>query len=466
MGVQQYSAAEMERMMKLQDVLLKAMAKKITWWAAAEIIGVSDRTMRRWRQRLEEHGYSGLRDGRKGKPSFRRVPLERVEEVLRLYREKYPDFNIRHFQEKLREEHDIHLSYTWVQQALQGAGLVAKRRKRGPQRRRRPRRPIPGMLLHIDGSKHRWLNDERWYDLIVILDDATNEIYYAQLVEEESTRTVMQGLREVIEQQGLFCALYSDRGSHFFVTPKVGEKVDKHHLTQVGRALKELGITMIPAYSPQARGRSERNFGTWQGRLPQELRVAGITAVEAANAFLRERYIAEFNRRFKVSAEQPGTAFRPSSRSDLDWVFTIQTERVVAKDNTVAIADRRWQLEKTLFCSSLAGSTVTIHQHLDETVSIRFGPHVVGRFNREGTPLADGLPRRAYRMPAGRRNRLPAGGTPEAVVSPPSRSPKGKPGAGGCPPARAHKPRPLPHGGRAAPRFPPAKKVAVARSIE
>jgi transposase len=216
----------MERMMRVQDVLLKAMAKKITWWAAAEILGVTDRTMRRWRDRLQEHGYSGLADGRKGKPSGKRVPVATVEEVMRLFREQYYDLNIRHFHEKLREEHGIQLSYTWVQKALQGAGLVAKRRKRGPHRRRRLRRPLPGMLLHIDGSKHRWFSDDRWYDLIVILDDATSEIYYAELVEEESTRTVMAGLREVVENKGLFCALYSDRGRHFFLTVKEGEKVD------------------------------------------------------------------------------------------------------------------------------------------------------------------------------------------------------------------------------------------------
>ena len=199
-----------------------------------------------------------------------------------------------------------------MKQALQGAGLVAKGRKRGVHRKRRERRPLPGMLLHIDGSRHRWFQDERWYDLIVILDDATSEIYYAQLVEEESTATVMAGLREVIERKGLFCALYSDRGSHFWLTPKVGGKVDPHRLTQVGRALRELGVQMIPAYSPQARGRSERSFGTWQGRLPQELRLHGITTVEAANRFLREDYIAEFNRRFQVAPAQRGSAFVPA----------------------------------------------------------------------------------------------------------------------------------------------------------
>ena len=373
--------------MNVQDVLLRAMAKKITWWSAAEIIGVTDRTMRRWRERLEEHGYVGLGDRRKGKPSPKRIPVATMEEMLRLYREKYFDLNMRHFHEKLRDEHTIEVSYTSVQNALQGAGLVAKRHKRGPHRRRRVRRVMPGMMLHIDGSKHQWLNDDRWYDLIVILDDATSEIYYAQLVEEESTRTVMAGLWEVIDTKGVFCSLYSDRGSHFFLTRKEGEKVDKDRLTQVGRAMKELGVKMIAAYSPQARGRSERSFGTWQGRLPQELRLAGISSVEGANRFLREQYIAEFNRKFSVPALEKGTAFRRTGRSDLNWIFSVQTERVVNKDNTVAIRERLWQIDKTRFRHSLAGTTVTIHEHLDETVSIRFGPHVVGRFDAKGEKL-------------------------------------------------------------------------------
>ena len=375
---------EMERMMKLQDVILKAMAKKLTWIEAAEIAGMSVRNMQRMRQRYIDFGYNGLADHRRGKTSYHRIPMVTAERVLALYRESYFDLNVRHFHEKLREEHRIEISYSWVKQALQGAGLVKKSKRRGPHRRRRERRPLPGMLLHIDGSRHRWFQDDRWFDLLVILDDATGEIYYAQLVEEESTRTVMQGLREVIESRGLFCALYSDRGSHFFVTPRAGEPVDKHRLTQVGRAMKELGVQMIAAYSPQARGRSERSFGTWQGRLPQELRLAGITTLEKANRFLREHYIAAFNARFTVKAKERGTAFRKCSRSDLNWIFTVQTERVVAKDNTVAIKERSWQIEKTTFRHSLAGCTVTIHEHLDDTVSIRYGPHVIGRFEENG----------------------------------------------------------------------------------
>jgi transposase len=382
--IQMVPARETERMMKLQDVILKAMAKKITWIDAAEIAGMSVRNMQRKRQEYEKHGYTGLFDHRRGKRSIHRIPMETAEKVLALYRDKYPDFNVRHFHEKLRDAEGIQLSYSWVKQALQGAGLVARRRKRGPHRRRRPRRPLPGMMLHIDGSKHRWLQDDRYYDLIVILDDATSEIYYAQLVEEESTRTVMQGVREVIELKGLFCSLYSDRGSHFFHTPKAGEPVDKQRPTQFGRALKELGIQMIAAYSPQARGRSERSFGTWQGRLPQELRLAEIGSIDEANRFLREHYIAEFNRKFTVKAAEKGTAFRRSGRSDLDWIFSVQTERVVSKDNTVAIKDRWWQIDKCRWRYSLAGQTVTIHEHLDESVSVRFGPHVVGLFTKDG----------------------------------------------------------------------------------
>jgi hypothetical protein len=277
-----------------------------------------------------------LFDRRREKPSPKRVPLATVEQVLGLYRDRYFDLNVQPFHEKLGAQHSIHLSYTWVKQALQGAGLVARGRKHGVHRKRRGRRALPGMLLHIDGSRHRWFQDERRYDLIVILDDATSQIYYAQLVEEESTATVMAGLREVIERQGLFCALYSDRASHFWLTPKVGGKVDPHRLTPVGRALRELGMQMIPAYSPQARGRSERSFGTWQGRLPQELRLHGIGTLEAANGFLREHYIAEFNRRFQVAPAQPGNAFLPCPRKHLDLIFSLQFERTVNPDNTVS----------------------------------------------------------------------------------------------------------------------------------
>ena len=386
-----YTQAAMERAMKVQEVILRALAKKITWWQAAEIIGISDRQMRRWRERYEEFGIRGLFDRRRGKPSPKRVAVATLERVLELYRERYFDLNVRHFHEKLQAEHEVEISYSWVKGLLQGAGMVARGRQRGVHRQQRPRRPLPGMLVHIDGSEHRWFQDERWYDLLVILDDANSEIYYAQLVEEESTVTVLAGLKEVVERKGVFCALYSDRGSHFWLTPKAGEAVDRHRVTQVGRALRELGVRMIPAYSPQARGRSERSFGTWQGRLPQELRLAGITTVEAANVFLREHYIAEFNRRFQVAAAQPGSAFVPygGTSHDLERIFSLHFERTVNRDNTVSFQNLTLQIEPVRWRGTLAGCAVTVHQHLDGRLSLSYGPHALGRYDQQGVPTGN-----------------------------------------------------------------------------
>jgi transposase len=401
------SAAEMERMMKVQEVILRAMAGRLKWWDAAEILGISDRSLRRWRKRYEEHGYDGLYDRRKGRPSPKKIAVKKLEEVLELYREKYFDFNVRHFHEKLVEEHGIDLSYSWVKLALQGAGLVRKQRRRGTHRRRRERRPMPGMLLHIDASKHAWLGGERYYDLITIMDDATSEVYYAQLVDEEGTRTLMPAVREVIEKQGIFCALYSDRASHFFVTPKAGGKVDENQVTQLGRALRELGIKMIPAYSPQARGRMERSYRTWQGRLPQELRTRKIATVEEANRFLRERYIAELNQRFQVKPQERGSAFMPTRRKDLEWVFSIQHERTVNQDNTIALDNRILQIEKTRWRNTLAGCRVTVYEHLAGAVVVRYGPHEVARFE-PGTLPAKQAKTRSSPRPLGHRRAVAA----------------------------------------------------------
>jgi transposase len=373
--------------MKVQEIILRAIAKKITWIQAAQIIGISARQMRRWLRRYEEFGYDGLFDRRTGKPSPKRVPLETVAQVLGLYQERYFDFNVKHFHEKLVCDHQINLSYSWVKKALQEAGLVKKQRKRRIHRKRRPRRPMTGMLVHIDASKHRWFQDCRFYDLIVILDDATSEVYYAQLVEEESTTTIMAALREVVEKKGIFCALYSDRASHFFYTPKGSAKVDRDQLTQVGRAMKSLGIEMIAAYSPEARGRSERNFGTLQGRLPQELRLRGINSVEAANEFLRQSYIEEFNQKFTVKAERSGSGFVKARSLDLELIFSIQHERVVAKDNTVSVDKRVLEIGKGKWRSSLAGCRVTVYERADGSLSIGYGRHEVGRYDQQGNVM-------------------------------------------------------------------------------
>ncbi len=402
-----YPASARERAMKIEQVILRALSKQITFWQAAHIARISPRHLRRLYERYRRFGFDGLYDRRKGRPSAKRVPWAVVEQVLCLYREKYFDFSVRHFHEKLREEHGIHYSYTCIKVLLQAAGLVVQARKRGPHRRKRERRPMSGMLLHIDASKHRWLGGEQRQDLLVILDDATSEIYYAQLVEEESTLTALAALREVVEQRGIFCALYTDRGSHFWLTPKEGEIVDRQRMTQVGRAMRDLDIEMIPAYSPQARGRSERNFGTWQGRLPQELRVRGITTVEEANRFLRETYIAELNRKFSVPAAQPDSAFVPASGKDLERIFSVQQERVVNQDNTVRIANRTLQIERTKWRGTLANCRVLVCEHLDGTRSVFYGPHLVGRYASDGSRY-----RSAESTFPGRGNPAPPAGFP------------------------------------------------------
>lgn len=385
--MEQIPAAELERVMRVQDVILRAMAKKITWWQAAEILGVSERTMRRWKARQEKHGLRMLVDQRKGKRNWRKVDAAEVKKVLELYRECYHDLNMTHFHEKLVQDHGIGYSYTWVRNVLEGAGLV-RRKQSGPRhRKRRPRKALPGMMLHIDGSHHRWFQDDRWFDLIVILDDATSRIYYAQLVEAESTRSVMAALRDVVERHGWFASIYSDRATHFFHTPKGGGPVDHRQRTQVGRAMNDLGIRMIPAYSPQARGRSERSFGTWQGRLPPELRLRKITTLEGANRFLRESYIDAFNARFARSAPAEGTAFVPLQRDDLDRIFAVQHERVVNNDNTIQWDYRVLQIERTPIRSTMAGLSVVLYEHLDGTISIGYGPHTIGRYRADGTSL-------------------------------------------------------------------------------
>ena len=380
-----YPARALERAMKIKEVITRAMSGQINWLQAAEIIGITDRSMRRWRKRMSTGGYESLLDRRSRRPSAKRIDVAIVEKMLKLYREKYFDLNVKHFVEKLHSQESISLSYTWVKTALQNAGLVQRYAKRGPHRRKRPRRPLTGMMLHVDGSRHKWIPGlDQYQDLIVIFDDATSEVYDVQLVEEESTVTVMAALKRVVESRGLFCSLYSDRGSHMAWTPKVGGRVEREHPTQIARALKQLGIELILAYSPQARGRCERIFGTWQGRLPQEFRLHGITEVEAANEFLRKDWIPMHDASFSVEAEQPGTAFLPYTGTELEKIFSLQHDRVVDNDNTVRYDNRCLQIPQQTFRFSMARCGVLVCEHLDRTMSLHYGPHRLGHYDRQG----------------------------------------------------------------------------------
>jgi transposase len=392
-----YPIPAVERAMKVQEVILKAISGQLQWWQAAEILGVSCRTMRRWKTRYQQRGYDGLLDRRRHRPSPKRMPLATVRRVLRLYQEQYQGFSVAHFCDQLREQHGLSVSYQWVKTALQTAGLVTARAKRGRHHQRRDRRPLPGMMLYVDGSTHAWIPRlaPAQFDLVAVIDDADTNCYYAQLVQQESTPTVMVGLKEVIEQQGLFCSLYTDRGSHFFHTPKAGGAVDKSRLTEIGRALAQLGIEHIPSYCPQGRGRMERFFGSWQGRLPQELGRAGITTLTEANRYLRQKFLPWHRRHWTEPAPETGTAFVPSGTVDLDAILCVQHERSVAADNTVTVGALRLQIAPQSSRWSYAKCRVKVCEHLDGRWSVRYGPHRLGWYRADGQPIQTKLKRAA-----------------------------------------------------------------------
>jgi transposase len=388
------------RMMKFETLLERWYRRELNQQEAAEALGMSERSFRRWHGRWLEAGEAGLHDRRLGQPSPRRMAAAAKDEVCRLYRERYGDHTVKHFHEQLVKRHDYRLGYTVTKLTLHAAGLVKPAERRGAHRKKRPRRPLPGMLLFQDGSSFAWLPDcERQLDLVVTMDDATSAIYSAILVDEEGTASSFQGLAETIAAHGLFCTLYTDRGSHYFFTPEAGGKVDKRRLTQVGRALAQLGIEHIASYSPEARGRVERVFRTLQDRLPKELRLAGTgDDIAAANHFIREVYLPEHNGRFAVAAEQPGSAFVAAHPAQWRDVLCSQEERVVANDNTVRYRSRVLQIPASPLRRHFVRAAVRVHEYPDGVLAIFHGPRCLARYRSDGT-LLEPHPRVASRSP-------------------------------------------------------------------
>ncbi len=380
------------RRMRFSDLLDRTAARQLTQAVASELLGINVRTFQRWAERYEAEGDDGLVDRRLGRRSPRRAPEQELERMLGLYRDKYADFTVKHFHEQLHKRHGYVLGYTVTKLALQAAGLVRRAPRRSAHRKKRPRRPLPGMLLHQDGSRHVWIEGLPAMDLIVTLDDATSEVYSMLLVVEEGTASTFQALGEVIGERGLFCALYTDRGSHYFYTAKAGEKVSRTQQTQVGRALSHLGIEHIAAYSPEARGRSERMFATLQGRLPKDLRLAGITTVEAANAWLKAHYMAEHNAAFAIKAEQQGTAFMADRHQAWREALCVIEERTVSNDNTIAWNARRLQLPESRLRPHFVKAVVRVHEYPDATVSVFLGPHRLATFDAEGQKISPDAP--------------------------------------------------------------------------
>jgi transposase len=376
-------AREAVRMARFLTLLDRWESAELNQGEAAELLGVSERTFRRWTRSYEASGEAGLLDRRLGKASGKRVPADRAEEVERLYRERYQGFTVKHFHEHLIKDHGFGWSYTWLKLHLQWKGVVGKAPRKGAHRRKRARRPLRGMMLHQDGSRHEWLEGKPALDLIVTLDDATGAIYSAFLIEEEGTASTFRGLSEVFSQHGLPMSLYTDRGSHYFRTTKAGE-IDRACPTQVGRALEQLGVEHIGAFSPQARGRSERAFKTLQDRLVKELRLAGIAGIEAANAFIREVYLPEHNARFAVDPAGEGSAFTPIPGVDLDEILCVQEERQVMNDNCVSYRTLKLQIPESPMRPHFVKARVKVHVYPDGSHALFHGPRCIGRYDHNG----------------------------------------------------------------------------------
>lgn len=369
--------------MRFEEAYSGWQACRLNQEEAARLLGVCERTFRRYIDRYEEAGLDGLIDQRLSQVSARRAPVDEVAHLKRLYRERYCGWNVRHFHSFYTARHDGGRSYTWVKNQLQAAGLVEKAKGQGKHRKRRERAPLPGMLLHQDGSRHLWVPHAYW-DLIVTLDDATGEHYSMFFVEEEGTASSFRGTHETLLRGGLFCALYTDRGSHYWYTPEAGGKVDKSHPTQFGRALAQLGIEMIPAYSPEARGRSERAFATHQDRLVKELALHGVTTMDAANRYLDEVYRPAFNAQFARPAREAGTAFVPLLDIPLKDILCEHFERTVGRDNCVAFEGQALQIPQDEHRLHYVKAKVRVHRYPDGRLAVFHGPRKLADYNALG----------------------------------------------------------------------------------
>jgi len=364
-------------------------AGRLTQAEAAQVLGMCERSFRRYLVRYEAEGLEGLIDRRLEQISNRRASVDEVMALTEQYRRQHHGWNVKHFHSWYRRTGGTR-SYTWVKKRLQGAKLVPKYEKRGAHRKRRDRAALSGMMIHQDGSTHEWVIGQKW-DLIVTMDDATSWHYSMFFVEQEGTVSSFRGVHDVITARGLFSSFYSDRGSHYWTTPEADGKVDKENLTQFGRAMKQLGIDMIAAYSPEARGRSERAFGTHQGRLPQELALAGITDMEAANRYLQEHYLPAFNAEFAVPAMESGSAFVPWIGGSLDDILCEQYERIVGNDNCVRFDGMILQIPADRHRCHYVKARVRVNRYANGALALFHGPRGLAYFTPDGKPITDDM---------------------------------------------------------------------------
>ena len=373
------------KLMQFDRVYTAWTESKLSQEDAARLLGVSSRTFRRHINRYEDDGLEGLRDRRVSRESHRLAPVDEQMALVDTYRRSHEGWNVRHFHAWYRREYGGRRSYNWVLRTLQRYDAVTPAPSRGKHRMHREPRPMPGMMLHQDASTHQWVPGVYW-DLVVTMDDATNLHTSMFFCEQEGTMSSFRGIRETIEAHGLFCELYTDRGSHYWTTVGAGEKVDKVNLTQFGRAMRQLGVQMIPAYSPEARGRSERMFGTHQGRLPQELALAGITDMEEANEYIRTTYLPNHNAEFTRPAREDGSTFVPyANPGSLDDILCQLYEYKVERDNCVKFGKLRLQIPADRHRHHYVKMTVQVRRHMDGMLSINHGHRLLARYHPDGT---------------------------------------------------------------------------------
>lgn len=370
------------RKMRFEETFSIWTEGRITQEEAARMLNVTSRTFRRYIDRYHENGLDGLLDKRLTQASARKAPVDEVVALADRYKDRYQGWTAKHFHSWYRREGGTR-SYSWVKKTLQEQGCIVKAPKRGAHRKRRERAPMPGMMIHQDGSTHEWVPDKKW-DLIVTMDDATNEHYSMFFVDEEGTHSSLTGVKQVIQEHGLFCSFYSDRGSHYWHTPQAGGKVDKTNPTQFGRAMQHLSIEMIAAYSPQARGRSERAFHTHQSRLVKELALKEITTMEAANAYIKTVYLPAFNAEFIQPAPIPGNAFIPWIGGNLDDILCEQHSRTVGRDNCVSFERLTLQIPANNYRCNYIKAKVRVHRYLDGTLAIFHGPRKLATYDQQG----------------------------------------------------------------------------------
>lgn len=354
---------------------------------AGRLLGRCVRQVFRMLNRLREKGVSGLIHGNRGKASPRRIPESTRQKIITLTRRRYADINDTHLREILEREEGILLSRSTLRRVLRGAGIPPKQRRRPPKyRSRRERKEAFGMMLQIDASPHDWLEGRGpWLTLVGAIDDATGYAW-ARFEEAETTWAYLRLMEGVFASQGLPISLYSDRHSIFYVSkePTIIEQLNNSRpLTQFGRAMEELGVQILKAYSPQAKGRIERLWRTLQDRLVVEVRLQGAKTKEEANEVLKG-FLPEFNRHFTVKPQRSGSLFRrPPSPKVLERVLCLKEMRTVNKDHTVSFEGLVLQIPPSSRWRSIAGQKVQVLQLKNGTVEILYKNLTVARFRPE-----------------------------------------------------------------------------------